>query len=428
MAAVEIYPMKKTTLLGLLLALSLSGNLAYYFNRNSSRAAGGDISGPVPPRTVQTSAVPARPEREDPVAVNAAETAAVARTRKLLESDDLETLVGKLRAAGFSPAMIRTIIYARVQEQFSARRKALLAGQEEQPYWKTGRSFTLDAKTMSSLRDLGREQSALLKSLLGAENVPQGEEQLMYQRRQFGDLSRDKVEQVQSILSDYGDLQSQVYAEAKGVILPEDREKLALLEKERRADLEAVLTPEELENYELRSSSTASALRSQLALFNPTEEEFRAIFKLQQAFDDKFGSRDLVTNAVQYRERQEQQKALLAQVEAVLSPDRVEAYRQAIDPAYQMANRLVARLELPPAAATQIVAIQQDIQKRAAQVRADRSLATEVRNMQLTALAREAGSKLTDALGSHGLEAYKSYGGQWVDNLVPKTRVVSPPR
>ncbi len=64
-----------------------------------------------------------------------------------------------------------------------------------------------------------------------------------------------------------------------------DREKLALLNRERRADLERVLTPEELFEYDLRQGPTAMRLRSQLAAFQPTEEEYRAIFTVQHALD-----------------------------------------------------------------------------------------------------------------------------------------------
>jgi hypothetical protein len=104
----------------------------------------------------------------------------------------------------------------------------------------------------------------------------------------------------------------------------------------------------------------------------------------------------------------------------VLTPDRVEAYKQAIDPAYQMVNRLVARLELPATAASDVVSVQKDIFQRAGTVRSDRNLTPEVKNAQLTALAEEATGKLSAVLGARGLEAYKQYGGQWVQSLVPR--------
>jgi len=412
------YPMK-TLLLGVLLALSLAANAALYWQRSATSTAASASSPNVAPAEATALAATTKAASGNPVATEA-DAARIAQAWANLQSSDLTTLVTRLRGAGFSPAMIRAIVAARVQEQFSARRAALFSQREEQPFWKGQRYF--DAKIMAGMRELQREQSALLKQLLGADGEPGNEEKLAYQRRQFGDLPRDKMDQMQSIIGDYGELRSQIYSAANGVMLPEDREKLMLLEKEQRADLAALLTPQELENYELRSSSTANNLRSQLALFNPTEEEFRAIFKLQQAFDEKYGSANLVSNPELFRQRQVQQQELLTQVKAVLSPERVADYQQASDPAYQMVNRLVARLELPASAATQVVTVQQEITKRASTVRSDKTLSTEVRNMQLNALAQEATSRLTTTLGTRGLEAYKQYGGQWVQSLVPRTQ------
>ena len=412
------YPMK-TLLLGVLLALSLAANAALYWQRSATSAAAPDSSPNSAPAEPKARAATTKAAPGNTVATEA-DAARIAQVWANLQSSDLTTLVTRLRAAGFSPSMIRAIVSARLQEQFSARRAALFAQQEEQPFWKGQRYF--DAKIMAGMRELQREQSALFKQLLGADGEAGNEEKLAYQRRQFGDLPRDKMDQMQSIIGDYGELRSQIYSGANGVMLPEDREKLALLEKEQRADLAALLTPQELENYELRSSATANNLRSQLALFNPTEEEFRAIFKLQQAFDEKYGSSNLAYSPDQFRQRQAQQKELQGQIKTVISPERVADYEQAFDPSYQMINRLVARLELPSSAATQVVSLQQEITKRAGTVRSDKTLSTEVRNMQLNALAQEASARLTTTLGTRGLEAYKQYGGQWMQGLAPRTQ------
>lgn len=409
----------KTPLLVVLLALSLAANAAFYLQRSGSADATGSSSarGEKTVAVAKAGTVASR-NSEEKVATEV-EAARMAQVWTGLQNSDLPTLVAQLRAAGFSPAMIRAIVAARVNEQFSARRKALLAQQEDQPFWRMGPQ-TWDPKTLSGMRELGREQSEMMKQLLGADSSSDSDERQAFQRRQFGDLPKDKLDQIQSIISDYSDLRAQVYSAANGVMLSEDREKMTLLEKEQRADLASLLTPQELENYELRSSSTASSLRSQLALFKPTEEEFRALFKLQQAFDERYGSANTITSAEQFRQRQARQQEMVAEVKNVLSPDRLAAYQQAIDPAYQTINRLAARLELPASTASQVVAVQQDITKRASAVHRDKSLTAELRNLQLAALEQEATAKLNVALGSRGLEAYKQYGGQWVQNLNPR--------
>jgi hypothetical protein len=410
--------MKTAWLIGLL-GVSLAGNAILFFRWTRPLAGAGALNPPSTQLSVPGSTSPAATAVKSDL-LTAQDGARLARLWSAMQTGDLKALIEHLRAAGFPPSLIRALVAAQVSEQFAARRKALLAQREERPYWKSGQTYLTDAKTTSALRDLGREQSNLLKQLLGSENVPGNEEALLYQRRQFGDLPSEKAEQVQNILSDYGDMRNQIYVAANGVILAEDRDKIALLEKEQRSDLAAVLTPDELENYQMRSSPTANSLRSQLALFNPTEDEYRALFKIQEAFDDQYGSPNVMT-ASSYRERQAHQQELLDQVKNVLTPDRMADYKQAIDPQYQMVNRLVARLDLPATAATEVVSVQQDVLQRAGTIRSDANLAGDLKNAQLNALADEATGKLTSVLGARGLDAYKQYGGQWIQNLVPRS-------
>jgi hypothetical protein len=338
----------------------------------------------------------------------------------LRTSDDLPTLIARLRAAGFPPSVVRSVVAAEIGEQFAARRKELTSQQTVAPYWKNQFFSFYDPKATAALRVLSRKESDLLKQLLGPDPSPANDMLRASMAGQFGNLPPEKIDQLQSILSDYSEMSSQVYATANGMMLPEDRAQLALLEKEQRVDLAALLTPQELEEYNLRNSSTTGKLRSQLATFNPTEDEFRAIFKIQQAFDDQFGSTMAMTME-QRRQYTEAQKQLLPQIQAVLTPDRFAAYQQAIDPAYQQINRLVARLDLPPETSTQVVALQKDIQQRAMAVQTARDVTPDDRAAQLAALNQEATNKLTQSLGARGFEAYKTNGGYWLQMLQPRS-------
>jgi hypothetical protein len=51
-------------------------------------------------------------------------------------------------------------------------------------------------------------------------------------------------------------------------------------------------------------------------------------------------------------------------------------------------------------------------------------LAPEVRNQQLTALQQEAVTRVTPLLGGDAgrFDAYKQYGGQWIQTLLPSPR------
>ena len=342
-----------------------------------------------------------------------------------LQNGDLKTLVARLKAAGFSHAMIRSIVAAQVNEQFSARRKELLGLQEEQPFWKSQRNGFRDPKAMAAMRELNKEQAALMKSLLGTDALG-GDEALAWQRRQFGNLAPEKLTQLQSINSDYSELQQEIYAKSNGIMLPEDREKLAFLEKEKMADIMKTLSPQEYEDFQLRSSPTANRLREQLATLNVTEAEFRAIYKIEAEFDSQYNFRNGPPSPELMRGRSDAQKQVQAQILAALGPERAADYKQATDQNFQQVNRLVTRLELPPATTQQVVALQQDIQNRARAVQTNRDLTPADRNAQLSALQQEATAKLSTTLTPRGLEAYKQNGGYWLEGLKPRPMPTAP--
>jgi hypothetical protein len=308
---------------------------------------------------------------------------------------------------------------ARLQEQLDARRKQLMEGVQDEPYWQTGRSMNFSAKLMAAQREFYHEQTRMLRELLGEDAVQDDEFARYWRQRQFGEISPQKAEDLQRIVSDYNELRHDVYVRSNGMLLPEDREQISFIERSMREDLAASTTPQELEAYELRSSTTASALRSQLTTFQPTEEEFRALFHVAKSVEEQFGTSQ---GAIPPEERQKRQAALNEQAKTILSPERYAAFEQAMDPRYGSLNRIAARYELPATVVPQVYQVQQDLQRRAGELRA---LPADKRAAALVELAQEATTRIKPLLGERGLEAYKLYGGQWIEGLTqpsPHTR------
>jgi hypothetical protein len=63
---------------------------------------------------------------------------------------------------------------------------------------------------------------------------------------------------------------------------------LALLAREKHADLAAFLTPRELEDVEMRDTPAGQAVQRQLGDTAATDEQRRAAFELERMFEDKF--------------------------------------------------------------------------------------------------------------------------------------------
>jgi hypothetical protein len=333
-----------------------------------------------------------------------------------LQTDDLSSLVARLREAGFPKDMIRAIIGSLVDEQFAARRKALEPDAAKRPFWKNTSS---DPKFQRALYLLSREQQKAVEALLG-ENAGASDDPmtLARQRAQFGDLSPEKMAAVQRVLHDFDDKRSEFYA-TNVTMGQADYQKF---QADQRAALAQVLTPAELEEYDLRNSNTGQSLRDSLAAFNPTEAEFREIFKLKQPFDEQYQTYNGLPSQSQQQQRMAAEKQLNDQIAAALGPERAAEYQRDSNYDYLRTSQLVTRLELPPETTLNLWNIQQDIQKQRDSIY-QTARDPEQRTQQLTALQQTALAQVASAFGSaQGVEAYKQYGGNWLTYLVPTPR------
>jgi hypothetical protein len=329
-------------------------------------------------------------------------------------------LAAELRARDFPPAIVRAIIHAQVRERLASRYKAIADAAAALPYWRgPAYSLSADPKLERARRALDREASELVAQLLGPSTAELSEPARRMFQRQYGDLSPEKISEMQRIQADYSDLLAEVRSEARGLMLPEDAAKLAFLEKEMRSDLARLLAPEELEAVELRSSGTAARLRSDLSAFNPSEEEFRALFQIQRSVDTHFGEANAGLTPDQRRLRDAAQQQLAAQVEAALGPERYAEYKRTTDPAWRTLDRFITQLGLPASATSQLMAVQQDLTQRVTAVRIDSTLTPQQQQLQLAALAQEAKTRLSPLLGERGLAAYQQNIGYWMKSLQP---------
>lgn len=324
-----------------------------------------------------------------------------------LATDDLSKLVANLKAANFPPEAIRAVVNALLDQKYKARMGELHAQLYNQPFWKTGAAYS-DPKWRSALNAIQSERLKTTRDLLGT-NVPNLEGRIN-RRARYGDLPDDKLDAVERIVTDYADLSS---GNTFGVNFPWDRERQAALDSEKRKDLAAVLTPQELELYDLRTSATARNMRNRLVAFDTTEAEFRALFPLQHAFEEKYPA----TNTGASPERQAALEALNQEIKSVLGDARYADYTRSQDGGYRTAYLVADRLNLPPENASKVYDLQQDYKKRVSAISGDPAQSNEQKATELSQLAVEARGKLTALLTAGGVQAYLTSGGAWLRTL-----------
>jgi hypothetical protein len=341
-----------------------------------------------------------------------------ARKWATMKGEDLKSLVAGLRAAGFPPRVIRAIAKAQLDDQLHAQRKELVDQLGSRPYW-SQHYGVFDAKTLMSLGAISRHETKELNDLLGPDENGNNPPGVTYTDDATAGLSRKKYERIQAIGADFTDMRYAIIGGANGLILPEDQEKLNYLAKERQAEINAELSPDEQFEYQLRTSNMANQLRYTLSTFNPTEDEFRAIFKAQQDFDSQYGSSEEQLTPDQQKEKEAHKADLFAKIQDAIGPERAAEYKVQSDPNYIQLSRLVDRLELPTAATQQVASVQSDITKRADAIRKDPELSATDKASQLAALADEATGEITTVMGDRGMAAYKQNGGGWLQVLKP---------
>jgi len=399
-----------TRVLILLLVVSLGANAVLLAKRFLEPPVAAASAG-----STEAEVTPVPPSAAMESAAAAAVGTSAAPAWRAIESRDPRTLVANLRAVGFDEFDVHAVIRGIQLEQYANRRAALLTSVGPRPYWLQQRGDGLSAGQRAELRDLARAQEAELLALLGEPPLSATEDRANIAT--YGPLPAGKIRAIKRIQADYSDLASDVMRErASGPMMPWDREKLAFIETERRRDLEAALTPEEMEIYRCHGPGIASTMRRELAGFDPTEAEFRAVHAIRSELDTGSGA-TMVFDATTAQQRSEAVQQSRKQIQALLGDERYALYERVTDWGYRNASEIVARHKLPAENATAVYELARDYQARATELRNDRSRSGPERREAAGALAREARARLTALLTPGGVSTYTHSAGYWLRNL-----------
>ena len=330
---------------------------------------------------------------------------------------DYPALIARLRAAGFPPALIREIISREIGARYETRMQALTEPDPNTPFWKLRSGFFgMGDKRLEEYEQLWRERTKVLRDLFN-DDFFATDDVTVEQRRKLGNLPRQKIDQLQRIEDDYAEMMSAIRSAMGGVTLPGDLEKLALLARERRADLAAVLTPEELADYELRSSPITNYLRSRLTTFDATEAEFRAIFAAHQALSDKFPGGAQTAMMDDSQQRNTAQKEFNDQLRAGLGDARYADFLRETNNEFKQLNRFVQRESLAPDTATQAFGFRDTVERESNRIYDDATLNAGQKRTALQTLAQNTRTQLNALLGPVAGPAYVKIADQWLGNV-----------
>ncbi len=233
-------------------------------------------------------------------------------------------------------------------------------------------------------------------------------------KAQLSFLSPEKRDALRKIVQDYDEMLAKFGAD--GVQLASDREKQKLLRAERDRDIAALLSPEELANYEMRTSATANTIRSRYGDAIQSEDDFRKIYALQKAYDDKFPPLNGRITPDMMSARAAAAQQLQDDLRATLGDDKYAALRRASDADVRAVDSLVSRLSLPANTTDTVLAARDTYASESQRISADTSLSPAQRRAQIAELGSRAKADVVRTLGAEGADAY-AQRSQWLNML-----------
>lgn len=333
-----------------------------------------------------------------------------------VESEDYRKYIANLRGINCPEETIRDIIIADVNKLFAARRTQVEVTPKEFKYWQADDTRQWDDPVLRErqrkIQDLEAERRALIKDLLGVDYQQEAQKLVggpSIFDRMYGFLPDDKRERVQGIVERSSLLEQELYQEADGDLSSEQRARLKKLREETRAQLGASMSPAELEEYDLRNSPSAHSIRANLAGMELTADEFKALFRVRKAFDDRADETGGTTS-----DRDRDQKQLDDQMRGALGEARFAEYKRAQDPDFQNLFRVAERYQLPPSAAAKLYDIKRSADDYRRSLETNNQLIGEQRYAAIQAMASEVQRSVKEVLGDKGFKYLLSRGGEWL--------------
>jgi hypothetical protein len=407
------------TPLVLLLALSLAGNavLAVMSLRSASSSSATAAS------VAAASATPTGKGATTAAAAVASPAIEItpAVWQALKPNGNLKGLIANLRAAGFPPAVIRAVATQMISEQVGS------VGLEHLPFWKQNSN---NPEYLAAQQQLGARKRELYNDLLGDDARPSAALDPAARERRYGQLSDDKIDKIENLNRDINDLRTKLYAERKGTDIQSVMSTQAAAEQEQRAELAAILTPTELEQYEMRSSSAANRVMSNVKGIDVTEDEYAALFRAQKAYEAADPVRTGgALNQDSMIARANAQDQLNEQARAALSDDRFYEYLKGADPSYARTAQFTANYpDVTPAMTYQVAQIDRAYQTAMMSLARSTNLTGNTppsaeRMGQLMSARKDYQDKLASVLGADVATAYtqRNRGG-----IVTTTSVARP--
>jgi hypothetical protein len=171
--------------------------------------------------------------------------------------------------------------------------------------------------------------------------------------------------------------------------------------------MQALLSPSERLEYDMRNSPAARSLQQELDAFKPSEAEFRAIYQARAALE----------NSPPGGDAKQTESEVTAALKSALGEDRYGQYLASKETDYRAVAKIAERYGLEAALPAEVLAIRQAAEAQARQFLAAPGLSASQRQAGLQSVRAQAEQALGRSLGEQPLAAYRDSSAEWLDRI-----------
>lgn len=376
-------------LVALLLVISLVANAWLLLLSHSPRAQ--------PPSQQASAPLAKAPARS-------ADTPALSSPEGPRTLSDFRTLKAEFERLGLPARTVNTLIALLVRYDSQQQLEQLAERPDPAAYWLNPNLGEQSEKTVALRERLDTDAGKLMQDLGLADfwDSIQAEEQ---QRKTRVELPQETFKKLRKIMSDYDDLRTP----------SDDPAQADLLRREMRADLERLLSPEELRQVEYRMSAATDHLRVALGNFQPTQSEFDAIFPQMKTL---LGA-DWFVGALELSPAKQQQ--LDYAMRQALGEARYAEFKEINSEALKHAQQFVVDYDVPARFVPELRSVRSDLEPRLEEIRTNHDLTPRQRAQQIDTLIAEAEERLRRFLSDEQIRSYQGTAGHWLYNQRSKS-------
>jgi len=341
-----------------------------------------------------------------------------------LETSDYQEYIARLRKVGCPEATIRDIILAELDNLYEPKLNKLRGIDPvavTEPYWLVVRPAPrakLSAEVEAEIKALQEERTALVKELLGVSEKSIRSEFNWYDDAVQGRYSYLTPEQVDKLMA----LEKRFRRGLTGDDFMVEGMTLDTASKGRMlAEMKEFMTPQEILEYEMRTSDEARMLRMHTRHVELSESEYRNIFGHFYGFMEmeRNLSQEDRKNPEKRKERERMEKEVEQSVREMLGTERFEDIQRFGDHTYRHLVVAAPYLGYDKGAAMQTHKMQQDARSAAQAIINNQALSHEAKARALQDIQRAGQQAISGVIGERGFKYYQRKGGFSLPALPP---------